>query len=111
MDTITKNIQVIGNRFRIDIYPFSTELFFESETKMRFTILEGAGLEENGYSETVTIRMMEIRPQVYLVSWKEQKGTTVSQVQDYEHGLLYTNITLPGGDFYNLQGTLKPVLQ
>lgn len=109
MDTGTKQVTVFGNRFRTDVYPFATELFFESEKKMTLTIIEGAGLEENGYTETVSIRMMEIRPNVYLASWQEKKGTTVTQVQDFEYGLLHTNITTPGGSFYNLQGTLRAV--
>lgn len=109
METGVKQIPIIGSRFRMDVYPFATELFFESEKKMTFTIIEGAGMEENGYAETVTIRMMEIRPNVYLASWQERKGATVTQVQDFEYGLLHTNITTRDGFFYNLQGTLKPL--
>lgn len=109
METINQRIQVIGRRFRMDVYPLSAELFYESEKKLTFTIIEGAGLLENGYTETVTTRLMEIRPNVYLAGWKEKSGATVTHVEDYEYNLLYTNITMPNGDFYTLQGSLLPV--
>jgi hypothetical protein len=44
-----------------------------------------------------------------MVTWQEASGTTVSQVQDYEKGIIYSNWTQPGGEFYNAQGTINPV--
>ncbi|MDO4230160.1 MAG: nuclear transport factor 2 family protein [Capnocytophaga sp.] len=96
-------IQVIGNKFIVDFQYYKFELFFESETKMTFTSLQG---ENEGYSEQVDIQMIEIRPNVYMVSWQEKAGNNVVHLEDYENGVAYTNITVPSLDFYRLKGTL-----
>ncbi len=36
-------------------------------------------------------------------------GNTITQIQDYEKGILYSNWTTPGVEFINLTGTLKRV--
>ena len=59
--------------------------------------------------ETVAISLTELRPQLFMATWKEQNGNTISQVQDYENGIVYSNWTSPGGEFTNRKGTLKQV--
>jgi hypothetical protein len=44
-----------------------------------------------------------------MVYWIEVDGTTVFHVEDFAKGIVYTNITQPGGIFVNLQGTLTKV--
>jgi hypothetical protein len=51
--------------------------------------------------------MVELRPQLFQVTWKEENGKTITQVQDYENEIVYSNVTLPNGQFVNLKGTLK----
>jgi hypothetical protein len=57
-------------------------------------------------SETVTYTAVEVRPQVYLVSWQERDKMTVVHLEDFEKGMIRTHITSPTGDFYQLGGTL-----
>ncbi|PWW20581.1 MoaF-related domain-containing protein [Chryseobacterium sp. AG844] len=99
-----KKIEVIGNKFKADFGDYSFELNFESETQLTWKALANEGF---GAWETVQMTKIEIRPNVYMMYWKEKSGTTVTHVEDFEMGLLYTNITSPEHNFLNLKGTLS----
>ena len=83
-------------------------LFFESENLLEFTVLEGGGLTAAGHTERVEPTIVEIRPNLYLVSWKEATGATVTHLEDHENGIVYSNATLPDGSFYRMKGILTP---
>ena len=91
--------KLTGNRYLMDVGVLKTELYFENEVSMIFTVLEGESLTENGYSERVDTTIAEIRPQVYMVAWKEISGATVTHIEDHENGIVYSNATLPDGSF------------
>ncbi len=99
-------IQLTGNNFKADFGDFAFELFFESETQLTWKALANDGF---GSSETVAITKTEIRPNLYMVYWKEKSGTTVTHVEDFEKGIVYTNITSPDHSFLNLKGTLTQI--
>jgi hypothetical protein len=44
-----------------------------------------------------------------MATWKEKNGNTITQIQDYANEVIYSNWTLPGGEFNNLKGTLKQI--
>jgi hypothetical protein len=44
-----------------------------------------------------------------MVTWQEGDKTTVTHVEDYQNGTLFTNITTADGQFFNLKGTLKVI--
>jgi hypothetical protein len=101
-------MNIIGNKFLVTFGMAKAILHFQSETSLTFTILEKDGGEVN-VAETVAVKMTELRPQLFMVTWKEESGTTVTQVQDYENEIIYSNWTIPGGEFKNIQGTLKQI--
>lgn len=96
-----------GNRFLADLGDFKSELFFESDDTLIFRIADGGGPADPGHTEKVQIAIAEIRPQVYMVAWKEATGATVTHVEDHENGILYSNATLPDGSFYTMKGTIS----
>lgn len=102
----SKKIQVIGNKFKVNFGDYSFQLHFESETQMTWKALTDKGF---GDYETVNITKVEIRPNVYMIYWKEKSGTTVTHVEDFENGVVYTNITAPDHSFLNLKGTLTKI--
>ena len=51
--------------------------------------------------------MTQLRPQLYLLTWKEKNGNTMTQIQDYDNGIIYSNWTTPSGEFIHAKGTLK----
>jgi len=101
--------KLTGNRYIMDVGVLKTELYFDTEESMVFTVIEGGSLTENGYSERVETTFAEIRPQVYMVAWKELSGATVTHVEDHENGIIYSNATLPDGSFYPMKGTIHPL--
>jgi hypothetical protein len=60
-------------------------------------------------AETITYTAVEVRPQVFLVSWQEKDKMTVVHLEDFEKGIIRTHITAPTGDFYQFGGTLKQI--
>ena len=93
----------------MDVGVLKTELFFESDNSMVFTVIDGGSLQKEGYSERVETVIAEIRPDVYMIAWKEASGATVTHVEDHEKGLIYSNATIPDGEFYNMKGTIRPI--
>ncbi len=96
-------IEIIGKKFKADFGEYAFELHFESETQLTWRALADSGF---GDSETVQITRTEIRPNLYMVYWKEKSGARVTHVQDFENNTVYTNIAGGGHDFLNLKGAL-----
>jgi hypothetical protein len=92
---------------------FRVQLDFHSLTSLTYTGVRPDGsLSEN--SETVTITVEPIRDLLFLVTWKEQFGTTVVHLEDYKNSTIITNITSPGDDprapeFSKFHGTFTQV--
>jgi len=97
---------IIGNKFVVDFGMAKAILHFQSETLLTFTIIEKDGNATNE-KETVQIKLTEIRPQLFMATWKEINGNTITQIQDFENGIIYSNWTSPSGEFKNIEGTLK----
>lgn len=98
-------MEIIGNQFLVSFRMAKGILHFLSDTKMHFTITEMEG-KPMAIEETVAIQMTELRPLLYMVTWKEASGKMISQVQDYEKGILYSNWASPDGTFLHEQATL-----
>jgi hypothetical protein len=81
------------------------DLHFASATKLTYTPANRPASE----GATVAVKATPVRPGVWMVTWQESDGTTVTHVEDYENGSLFTNITTADGKFYNLKGTLAVV--
>jgi len=99
-------IEIIGKKFKADFGDYAFELYFESETQLTWTALADSSL---GDTETVQITRTEIRPDLYMVYWKEKSGARVTHVQDFENNTVYTNIADAGHNFLNLKGALTPL--
>jgi hypothetical protein len=98
--------EIIGNWFKADFGQMAFQLHFESATQMTFAQILPNQL---GVPETVQTNMVEVRPNVYMVYWKEKSGITVTHVEDFQNEVVYTNITSPDNNFINLKGTLTPI--
>lgn len=101
-------MNIIGNKFEADFGMARSILDIESDTSLTFTILEKEGKNVN-ITETVKVEMTRIRIGLYMLTWKEKNGNTVTQIQDYEHDIVYSNWTTPAGVFTHQTGTLKLV--
>ena len=87
----------------IDVsYPnFQVSLTLLSVTQLRFEIKEGPFAR----TDIVDIQVVPLGNSIFAVSWQEKDGATVTNVQDYDRGLIYSYATLPGGQFLRMTGT------
>ena len=101
-------MNIVGSKFRVTFGNTTAILHIKSETSITFAITKKDG-EVVDTTESVTVNMTELRPLLYMVTWQESSGTTVTQVHDYEKGTIYSNWTTPDGAFKNLQGLLEQI--
>jgi hypothetical protein len=101
-------MKIIGKKFAVD-FGAKAVLEIQSKTSLTFTTTEKDGKKANE-TETVEIELTEIRPKIFMLTWKEKNGNTVTQIQDHKKELVYMNWTLPDGKFVHAKGTIKPVL-
>ncbi|MFH8535059.1 MoaF-related domain-containing protein [Streptomyces tendae] len=100
----------MANRnFFADLGQLSLEMRFEPGERMTFTIVNGGGLVPDGHTETVAVTVQEVRPEVFLTSWKEESGATITHLEDVERGRVYSRITLADGTPVALAGTIRPL--
>ncbi len=55
------------------------------------------------------VKIVELRPKLFMVTWQEPNMESVTEIEDYENGLLYANITSPKDHFFTLKAELKRV--
>jgi hypothetical protein len=98
--------------FTADVGPgrFRVLLDFQSETSLTYTGAKADGTPV-GESETVCISVEPIRDLMFLVTWKEQSGTTVVHLEDFKNRTIITNITNPTAEptspeFVKFHGTM-----
>lgn len=84
-------------------YPeFQVSLTLLSLEQMKFEIRTGPFAR----TEVVDIHVVSLGNGLFAVSWQEQSGATVTNVQDYDRGLVHSHATLPGGQFLRMTGTI-----
>jgi phenolic acid decarboxylase len=96
-----------GHVFEVNFggdYVFNLD--FKSDTQMTYTGQVGAFV---GVVDTVAITAVKIRPGVYMIYWTESDQTEIVHVEDYDNGVVYTNITPPGKQAVHFKGTLKQI--
>lgn len=101
-------MDITGNKYLVDFGMAKAILHIADEEHVSFFIMEKDGQIDGTY-ETVAAKITELRPSLYLLTWKEANGNTVTQVHDHENEIVYSNWTLPDGTFNNVTGTIKLV--
>ena len=92
-------------------YPeFQVSLTLLSLTELKFEIKDGPFAR----SEIVAIQVVALGNGMFAVSWQENDGASVVNVQDYDRGVVHSYATLPGGRFLRMEGAItvtQPALQ
>jgi len=104
-------IQVIGREFDFNLGDQAiNRLHFIDETHLDVTVVADASYPA-GTVNHFEIEMIEVRPDVYMVTWIEPAtGNTVTHVEDFANNVAYTNITdLASKSFWRLKGAIMPV--
>ncbi|MEH2613173.1 nuclear transport factor 2 family protein [Bradyrhizobium sp. AZCC 1693] len=91
----------IGLEMDVSYPTFHVSLTLLSVTQLRFKIKEGPFSR----IEIVDIHVVPLGNSIFAVSWQEKDGATVTNVQDYDRGLIHSCATLTGGQFLRMTGT------
>ncbi len=103
-----KGTAVSIDRFPIGLemdvaYPeFQVSLTLLSSTQLKFEIRDGPFAR----SEIVAIQVAPLGNGMFAVSWQENDGASVVNVQDYDRGVVHSYATLPGGRFLRMEGAI-----
>ncbi|WP_225583266.1 nuclear transport factor 2 family protein [Pseudoxanthomonas sp. PXM02] len=92
----------VGQEMDVSYPNFRVALALLSATQLRFTIAEGPFAR----TEVVDIQVIPLGNGLFAVSWQEKDGATVTNVQDYDRGVVHSFATLPDGQFLRMTGTL-----
>ncbi|WP_454860063.1 nuclear transport factor 2 family protein [Promicromonospora soli] len=101
-------MQMVGKTYRFDMGWLKVRFTFSSPSQGSFVVEEGGGLTPNGHAETVELDLREVRDGVYLNSWTEASGATVTHVEDFANATVFSNVTVDG-TLYNFAGTITEV--
>lgn len=91
-----------GQEMTFEYPEFTAHLTLHSRTEMSFEIREGPF----AHSEIVAIDVVFLGNSLFVVSWKEQSGATVTHIQDYDRHVVHAYITMPGGELLRLKGRI-----
>lgn len=64
---------------------------------------------ELGRIQKLTVYIVELRPNLFMVNWQEANKLTVTDIEDYEKGVVYANMTTPSDRFVTAKDTLKEI--
>ena len=74
----------IGQEMTVSYPEFKVSIALISENQLKFEIREGPFAR----TETVNIDVTPLGTSIFAVSWQEQGGASVTNVQDYDSGLV-----------------------
>ncbi len=92
--------------FEAELGEKTFHLFYKNQDTLILTDVRGP---DAGKKQTLTVKITELRSNLYMVNWQEANKTAVTDIEDYENGIIYANITTPSNKFLNIRGTLKPI--
>jgi predicted SnoaL-like aldol condensation-catalyzing enzyme len=92
----------VGQEMDVTYPAFKVHLTLRSATELTFEIKDATFAR----TETVEIQVVPLGNGIFALSWKEADGATVTNVQDYDRGLVHSFATLPGGEFIRMTGTI-----
>lgn len=82
---------IIGRLFEADFGEKAFTLFYESSNKLILTEVKGPNI---GNIQNLSVTMVELRPNLFMVNWQEANKLTVTDIEDYEKGVVYANMTI-----------------
>ncbi|MDF3125980.1 nuclear transport factor 2 family protein [Rheinheimera sp. 1928-s] len=99
---MAKNNFPVGLKMDVNYPNFQVSLTLLSVSQLKFEIKEGPFAR----TETVDIQVIPLGNSLFAVSWQEKEGATVTNIQDYDSGLVHSFATLPDGTFLRMTGTV-----
>jgi len=105
-----QNWSIFGSVFEATFADKTFDLVYkdEGEGNATLTLTEIRG-PHAGNKLLLPVKIVELRPKLFMVTWQEPNRETVTEIEDYENGFLYANITSPKDRFFTLKAELKLV--
>jgi hypothetical protein len=94
----------VGETWIFDIGVAEIEQSYLPGSRMHYKVLTGP---RAGSEETLPIETQLIRPGVFLVSWQEHDGTTVTHVEDFDSNTFHSRATLADHRFMRITGRMR----
>jgi predicted SnoaL-like aldol condensation-catalyzing enzyme len=92
----------VGLEMDVSYPDFSVSITLLSMSQLKFEIKEGP----LRHVEIVDIHIVPLASSIFAVSWQENDGATVTNIQDYDRGLVHSHATLSDGRFLRMTGTI-----
>jgi predicted SnoaL-like aldol condensation-catalyzing enzyme len=99
---MTEHDYPVGLEMDVSYPGFRVSLTLLSESQLRFEINEGPFAR----TETVEIQYIVLGNGLFAVSWQERDGATVTNVQDFDSGLVHSFAVMPDGEFLRMTGAM-----
>lgn len=105
VSTYEAPISLVGKTFDCAFGSFVPRLTVLSPTELRVQATIGAAQID----EVVKSEVTGVRPDVFIMSWTEQSGTFVVQVQDHQNKIVHNYARLADGQLFCAQGAIQSV--
>jgi hypothetical protein len=105
--TITETLPaaLAGQAFDCHFGGFVPRLTFQSPDRLRVQALIG----DATIDQVVPLELVEVRPNVYIVSWVEENGNFIVQLQDHEKGVVHNHARLADSQIFRAEGRLQRI--
>lgn len=97
---------LIGKSFDCAFGDFVPRVTVLSPTELRVQATIGT----TDIDEVVAGDVTSIRPGLFVMSWTEQSGNFIVQVQDHQSGVVHNYARLADGQLFCAQGVIEPAL-
>ena len=95
----------IGKAYLFEYSDFQVKVNYLSADTLRWEQIKGPVA---GATAEEKFHAVEIRPNVYFISWQEKDSSIVNQVADFEKQRVYTAWISPEKQLVHLEGTIGP---
>ena len=102
---MTEHSFPVGLEMEVSYPNFHVSLTLLSASQLQFEIKEGPFAR----TEIVDTEVIPLGNGTFAVSWQEKDGATVTNVQDYDRGLVFSFATLPNGQFLRMTGRMAVI--
>lgn len=99
---MTRDRYPVGQEMDVSYPAFAVSLTLMSTRQLKFEIKTGPFAR----TESVDIEVTSLGNSVFAVSWQEKDGATVTNIQDFDRGVVHSFATLPDMRFLRMTGSI-----
>ncbi|WP_457938787.1 MoaF-related domain-containing protein [Mesorhizobium sp. 10J20-29] len=94
---------LVGQSFDCVFDAFTPRLTFHPDDRIRVE----ATISGTRIDQIVQVEVAMVRPNVFVVSWVEDNGNFIVQLQDHENGIVHNHARLADGQVFRAAGRLQ----